>query len=98
MAAIGPAYALWGPHEFMGTGPQAHFDVTHRLGEIAVPALVLCGWYDELTPRRCSRPLADGIPDTEFVVFGNSSHMTILEKEAEAYLAVIRDFLARRVG
>ena len=40
--AMGPAYALWGPHEFMGTGPQAHFDITDRLGEIAVPALIVC--------------------------------------------------------
>jgi proline iminopeptidase len=95
---MGPAYALWGPHEFMGTGPQAHFDITDRLGEIAVPALIVCGWYDELTPERCSRPLAEGIPDNEYVIFGNSSHLTILEKEAEAYLAVIRDFLERRLG
>jgi proline iminopeptidase len=94
---MGPAYALWGPHEFMGTGPQAHFDVSHRLDEIAVPALIVCGWYDELTPSGCSRPLADGIPDNEFVVFGNSSHLTIMEKESEAYLAVIRDFIQRRV-
>ncbi len=92
---IGPAYALWGPHEFMGTGPQAHHDVSDRLGEIAVPALVLCGWYDELTPDRCSRPLAEGIPDSEFVVFGTSSHLTIFENESEPYLAVIRDFLER---
>ena len=63
-----------------------------------MPALVLCGFYDELTPTRCSRPLADGIADTEFVIFGNSSHMTILEKEAENYLAVIRDFLQRQVA
>lgn len=96
--AMGPAYALWGPHEFMGTGPQAHFDITDRLGDIAVPALIVCGWYDELTPERCSRPLAEGIPDNEYVIFGNSSHLTILEKEAEAYLAVIRDFLERRLG
>ena len=95
---IGPAYALWGPHEFMGTGPQAHYDITDRLPEIAAPALIVCGWYDELTPQRCSRPLAEGIPDNEYVVFGNASHLTILEKEAEAYLAVIRDFLERRVG
>ena len=94
----GPAYALWGPHEFKGTGPQAFFDISHRLGEIAVPALILCGWYDELSPKRCSRTLADGIADNEFVVFGNSSHITILEKEAELYLASIRDFLGRRVG
>jgi proline iminopeptidase len=97
MADMGPGYSLWGPHEFKGTGPQAFFDITHRLPEIDVPALVLCGWFDELTPTRCSRPLADGIRDTEFVVFGNSSHFIILEKEADAYLGVIRDFLARRV-
>ncbi|HKV69326.1 MAG TPA: proline iminopeptidase-family hydrolase [Gaiellales bacterium] len=93
----GPAYALWGPHEFRGTGPQAFFDISGRLGEIRVPALILCGWYDELSPKRCSRTLADGIADNEFVVFGNASHLTILEKEAELYLACIRDFLARRV-
>jgi proline iminopeptidase len=94
----GPAYALWGPHEFRGTGPQAFYDISDRLGEVRVPALVLCGWYDELSAKRCSRPLADGIPDTEFVVFGQSSHFVILEKEADAYLGVIRDFLERRVG
>lgn len=94
---VGPAYALWGPHEFMGIGPQAHYDITDRLVEISVPALILCGWYDELTPQRCSRPLADVIPDNEYVIFGNASHLTILEKEAEAYLAVIRDFLQRRL-
>jgi proline iminopeptidase len=98
MSDTGPAYALWGPHEFRGTGPQAYFDISGRLGEIRVPALVVCGWFDELSPKRCSRPLADGIADTEFVVFGNSSHLTILEKEADAYLAVIRDFLQRRAG
>jgi L-proline amide hydrolase len=95
MPEMGPAYALWGPHEFMGTGPQAHFDCTDRLGEIRVPALVVCGWYDELTPARCSRPLSDGIAGSEFVVFGNSSHLTIFEHESEPYLAVIRDFLER---
>ena len=95
MPEIGPAYALWGPHEFMGTGPEAHFDVSDRLDEIRVPALVLCGWYDELTPQRCSRPLADGIADSEFVVFGKSSHLNIFENESEPYLAVIRDFLER---
>jgi len=97
LADIGPAYALWGPHEFRGTGPEAYFDISDRLHEISVPALILCGWYDELSPKRCSRPLADRIPDNEYVVFGNSSHLTILEKEADLYLAVIRDFLERRI-
>jgi proline iminopeptidase len=97
LADVGPAYALWGPHEFRGTGPEAYFDISDRLHEIRVPALILCGWYDELSPQRCSRPLAEGIADNEYVVFGNSSHLTILEKEAGLYLACIRDFLARRL-
>lgn len=98
MPVLGPAYALWGPHEFMGTGPQAQFDVSHRLSEIVVPTLVVCGWYDELTPDRCSRPIAEGIAHSEFVVFGKSSHLTIFENESEPYLAVIRDFLLRSAG
>jgi proline iminopeptidase len=98
LADTGPAYALWGPHEFRGTGPEAYFDISDRLHEISVPALILCGWYDELSPKRCSRPLADRIPDNEYVVFGNSSHLTILEKEADLYLAVIRDFLERHLA
>ena len=98
LSDLGPAYALWGPHEFMGTGPEADFDAVDRLQEIRVAALVVCGWYDELTPWRCSRPLADGIADSEFVILGNASHLTILEKEADLYLAVIRDFLDRHQG
>ena len=44
---------------------------------------------------RCHRILADGILDNEFVIFGNSSHVTILEKEGDSYLAVIGDFVRR---
>ena len=92
---VGPAYfAMWGPHEFLLTGTLADWDVTDRLGEIVAPALILCGWYDEVDVR-CHRILADGIADNEFVIFGNSSHVTILEKEGDAYLAVVRDFVRR---
>ena len=97
MDNLGPAYfTMWGPHEFLCTGPLLHWDVTDRLGEIQVPALILCGWFDEVTVD-CHRTLAEGIADNEFVIFGNSSHCTILEKEADAYLAVMRDFV-HRVG
>ena len=36
--------------------------MTERLGEIQVPALILCGWYDEVTVD-CHRTLAARIPD-----------------------------------
>lgn len=92
---IGPAYGtMWGPYEFICTGSLIDWDVTSRLHEIAVPTLILCGWYDEVVPA-CSRALADRIPDNEFVIFGNSSHMIPLEKEADAYLGIVRNFVDR---
>lgn len=95
MKEMGPAYgAMWGPQEFVCTGPLLEWNVTARLGEIAVPTLILCGWYDELTVG-VHRILADGIRDNEFLIFGNSSHVIILEKEADAYLGAIRDFVTR---
>ena len=42
------------------------------------------------------RVLADGIPDNEFLIFGNSSHVILKEKEADAYMGVVRDFVRRR--
>ena len=89
-----PYYVMWGPNEFAATGNLLDWDVTDRLGEIRVPALILCGWYDEVTVS-CHRTLADGIPDNEFLIFGNSSQITILEKEADLYLDAIRGFLRR---
>ena len=92
---LGPAYnAMWGLHEFLCVGPLLDWDVTERLSEITVPSLILCGYYDEATIP-VHRVLAAGIPDNEFVIFGNSSHLTILEKEGDAYLGVIRHFVER---
>lgn len=89
MAEVGPAYRnMWGPNEFVCTGGEIEFDVRDQLGEITAPALILCGWYDELVVD-VSRTMAAGIPDNEFLIFGNSSHFTILEKEAELYLGAI---------
>lgn len=93
MDDIGPAYyRMWGPNEFTCSGTLLDWDVTDRLGEIKVPTLILCGQYDECVPE-IHRTMADRIPDNEFVMFGNSSHVIILEKEADAYLATIKNFI-----
>jgi proline iminopeptidase len=85
---------MWGPSEAYPTGVLAGWDVTPRLGEIVVPALVLCGRYDEATPRQ-AETIASGLPDAELVVFEHSAHMAPIE-EPEAYLAAVREFLRRR--
>ena len=91
----GAAYErMWGPNEFCCTGPLIDWDVTAELGRISTPTLILCGLHDEVTVA-CSQTLANGIPDNEFVIFGNSSHVNMLEREAELYLAAIDNFINR---
>ena len=84
---------MWGPSEAHPTGVLADWDVTPRLGEIRVPALVLCGRYDEATPRQ-AETIAAALPDAELVVFEESAHLAPLE-ETERYLSTVRAFLAR---
>lgn len=84
---------MWGPNEMMPTGTLAGWDVTARLGEIEVPALVSCGRYDEATPRQ-AETIANGLPNAELVIYEESAHLAPLE-ETERYLTVVRDFLRR---
>lgn len=93
---LGDAFeAMWGPNEIVCNGSLISWDVTDRLAEIKVPTLIVTGWYDVVS-LDAHRVLADRIPDNEYVIFGNSSHMLLKEKEADAYLGVVRGFIARR--
>jgi proline iminopeptidase len=85
--------AMWGPSEAYPTGVLAGWDVTARLGELDTPALVLCGRYDEATPRQ-AEAIAAGLPNAELVVFEESAHLPPLE-ETGRYVAVVRGFLRR---
>jgi proline-specific peptidase len=84
---------MWGPSEAYPTGVLAGWDVTARLGEIRVPALVLCGRYDEATPLQ-AETIAQGLPDAELAIFEESAHMAPVE-ETERYLATVQAFLNR---
>src|SRR6266849_904781 len=92
-----PYYVMWGPNEFVVTGNLLPWDVTDRLHEVAVPTLVLTGLYDE-QGIECHRIVAEGVQDSEFVIFGSSSHIIVLEKEADAYLDIVRGFIRRVIA
>lgn len=83
--------AMWGAVESKVTGVLKDFDVTDRLHEIQVPALVLSGVADEVTPVQAEL-LADGLPHARRDLFEHSAHMAILE-EPEAHWAEVPDFL-----
>lgn len=66
------------------------FDIMERLPEINVPALVICGEDDRLTPVRYAQFLAERLPQAELVVIPQAGHMVMLEQPAAVTQAVER--------
>ncbi len=71
-------------------------EVEDRLGRITRPMLVLAGRHDRTCSVEAAEAIARGAPSAELVIFENSAHMTFVE-ENERYVAVVRDFLDRRI-
>ncbi len=59
------------------------FDVMPRLGEIAAPAVVVCGTKDVMTPPKYSTYLRDHIPGAELCLVEGAGHMVMLERPVE---------------
>jgi pimeloyl-ACP methyl ester carboxylesterase len=78
-----PAGVLWGDFKACND-----FDVMGRLGEIAVPTVVLCGTLDTLTPAKYSFFLRDHIPGAQLHLVEGSGHMVMLEKPGEVLKAL----------
>lgn len=72
-------------------------DYGPRLGELAAPALVVCGRHDPQFPRACSEELAEGIPGARLVVFDASGHYPFIE-EADGFWRVVGEFLSSGDG
>lgn len=64
------------------------------LGGITIPTLVLWGEQDQLLPLALGQRYAREIPGATLVVVPGSGHLTMVETPA-AFLAAVRDFLAR---
>jgi proline-specific peptidase len=88
--------AMWGPPNAPQPGPLATWDLRPRLAEIDVPTLVVAGRHDGMAAGQ-EREIHAGIPDSELVVFEESSHYPFAE-EPGLFLATLDDFLARVEG
>ncbi len=82
----------WGPCEYFPTGTLKDFDVTQRLGEINIPALVISGTNDLCTPL-VAKTLYDGIPQARWELFDGARHMVFAE-QTEKYCALLRTWMA----
>ncbi len=81
-----------GPSEFHVIGKLKDWSILDRLGEIAVPTLLLSGAHDEATPAIVGA-IAERIPHAAWILFEESSHMPHVEEPA-AFNAAVIGFLA----
>lgn len=68
------------------------FDVRDRLGDVEVPALVVNGEHDSLTPPSFHEYLAEHLPDARHVELADTAHMPYAERPA-AFDAAVDEFL-----
>jgi L-proline amide hydrolase len=85
-------HTMNGPSEFHVIGTLRGWDITPRLGEVSVPALVISGEHDEATPV-VVRPLVDALPDVRWELIEGASHSTHLE-QPRRFLELVETFLA----
>jgi pimeloyl-ACP methyl ester carboxylesterase len=83
MAKVGPAVQL---NDFRCCDK---FDVMEKIGQIAVPTLVISGTEDDMTPFKYSHYLADKIAGARLVIIEGATHHCLLEKPAEANQAIV---------
>jgi 3-oxoadipate enol-lactonase len=79
------------------SGAVLAHDATAILGSIQAPTLITYGGRDIVTSTRFAAPLAEGIPDTELIVFEDYAHAAIYE-DVEGFNAQTLDFLQRHSG
>jgi proline iminopeptidase len=84
---------MWGPSDFIVTGELLTFDRTAELSGLSMPALFMCGEFDESTPSTV-RAQAAMTSNSEVVVIPGSGHLTMIDAP-DASNAAIRDFLNR---
>ncbi len=85
-------HAMNGPSEFHVVGSLRQWDITARLNEIRVPALVISGEHDEATPA-VVRPVVEGLHDASWELLAGASHSTHLE-QPERFLELVIQFLS----
>lgn len=73
----------------------SQYDVTARLGEIAVPVLAVYGEHDGVSPEQDARTIADGVRDGRAIRIDDASHLAPAERPEEIAV-VLNDFFGAR--
>ncbi len=85
------------PGFIQGLEAVIDYEIRERLAEIACPTLIVWGARDRLINVRDADVFAELIPNSRKVVFGDTGHMSMLERP-EAFNALLEEFLAERAS
>ena len=67
-------------------------NIAEEVGRIAIPALVICGDEDKMTPPDLSRFIADAVPGAKLALIEGAGHYVMREKPGE-FNQVLADFV-----
>ena len=67
-------------------------DVTEAVAGIRIPALIICGADDKMTPPSLSQGIRDGIPGAQLALIEGAGHYVMLENPA-TFNALLVDFV-----
>jgi len=87
---------MWGPTEFRSTGSLRTWDRAADLDDIAIPALLVAGEFDEARPATLAE-FAATMRNARVVTIAGAAHGTYREKPAE-YQGAVRRFLRELEG
>lgn len=90
---MGPYGTMQGPNEFLYIGNLKDWNRIPDMHQLTMPTLIVTGTHDEIGPA-CAIRMHNALPNSEVVVFPNSSHVPFYE-EPEAYFEKLQEFLHR---
>ncbi len=73
-----------------GLADLMEMDLRHALPRVVVPALVIVGEHDRVTPPAAAVELAGGLPQGELTILPGAGHIAMLERPEELNRAIER--------
>jgi len=79
------------------SGIIGDYDTVEHLGDIDVPAFVVVGTRDILTPVPFARTMGEGLPDAELTILPEAGHQ-LMQERPDAIDQLVRDLAKRAAG
>ena len=93
---MGPYGTMQGPNEFLYIGNLKDWNRIPDMHQLQMPTLIVTGTHDEIGPA-CAMKMDNVLPNSEVVIFPNSSHVPFYE-EPDDYFKALKGFLGRQAS